>query len=273
MLSGHYINLSKDSERRARLDANLGELGLLSHIKRFEAKPWRGSVPNGMTAPEFGTNLSHLEVIANQKDEFELILEDDVKLNRHLPNVLRLLPRSLLDQNDLVFFGYGINAFDFQLIKRLVDIVNSSEHDLYFPGDKVANVQVLDCKFFFRHGLHAYVVNKNSKQKIIDLHHEQISTGSGMPLDLILRKSFSNDRLKGAIVFPPVVELDMEKVSNCVERDRKNGTIFHERVANIFVKKHCVEASLNRNQKILKSEQKERALEIAKVFKDLLVPF
>ena len=39
MLSGHYINLSKDSERRARLDANLGELGLLSHIKRFEAKP------------------------------------------------------------------------------------------------------------------------------------------------------------------------------------------------------------------------------------------
>ena len=272
MLSGHYINLSKDSKRRARLDANLGELGLLSHIKRFEAKPWSGSVPAGMTGPEFGTNLSHLEVIANQIDEFELIFEDDVKINRHLPNVLRLLPRSLFEQNDLVFFGYGINAFDFQLIKRLVDLVNTSEHDLYFPGDKVANLQVLDCKLFFRHGLHAYVTNKNSKQKIIDLHDEQISTGRGMPLDLIFRKSFSDGSLKGAIVFPPVVEIDMEKVSNCVERDLKNGTIFHERVANIFVKKHCAQAYSDRSQKTLKTEQNRRAVEIAKVFEDLLVP-
>ncbi len=273
MLSGHYINLSKDSKRRARLDANLGELGLLSKIKRFEVQPWSGIVPDGMTCPEFGTNLSHLEVIANQKDEFELIFEDDIKINRHLPNVLRLLPRSLFEQNDLVFFGYGINAFDFQLIKRLVDIVNTSEHDLYFPGDKVANMQVLDCKFFFRHGLHAYVANKNSKQKIIDLHNEQISAGRGMPLDLMFRRSFSDGSLKGAIVFPPVVEIDMEKVSNCVERDLKNGTIFHERVANIFVKKHCAQASSDRSEKTLKIEQSERASEIAKVFEDLLVPF
>ena len=103
MLSGHYINLSKDTKRRAQLDANLDELGLLSHIRRFEAKPWNGNVPNGMTGPEFGTNLSHLEVIADQQDEFELIFEDDVKINRHLPNVLKLLPRSLFEQNDLVF--------------------------------------------------------------------------------------------------------------------------------------------------------------------------
>ena len=32
-----------------------------------------------------------------------------------------------------------------------------------------------------------------------------------MPLDLIFRRSFSDGRLKGAIVFPPVVEIDMEK--------------------------------------------------------------
>ena len=272
MLSGHYINLSKDSKRRARLDANLGELGLLSHIKRFEVEPWRGSVPNGMTCPEFGTNLSHLEVISNQREEFELIFEDDIKLNRHLPNVLKLLPRNLFEQNDLVFFGYGINAFDFQLIKRLVDLVNTSEHDLYFPGDKVANMQVLDCKFFFRHGLHAYVTNKNSKKKIIDLHDEQISTGRGMPLDLIFRRSFSEGRLKGAIVFPPVVEIDMEKVSNCVERDLKNGTIFHERVANIFVKKHCAQTYSDRSRKTLKIEQNQRASEISKVLEDLLAP-
>lgn len=272
MFNGHYINLSKDSYRRSQLEANLKELGLTEFIKRFQATPWNGKAPNGITAPEYGTNLSHLELIANQHDDFGLIFEDDVKLTPHFPNVIRLLPRSLYEQNDLVFFGYGINAFDFQLIKRLLDVVNTSEHDLYFPGEKVSNLQVLDCKFFFRHGLHAYVLNKNSVQKILDLHDQQMATGCGLPLDLILRKGFCEGHLKGAVVFPPVVELDLEKVSNCVERDTQNGTVFHERMANVFVKKYCSHTVSNRTPEMLHNEQSDRANLIVDILRDMLIP-
>ena len=52
MLSGHYINLSKDSKRRARLDANLDELGLLSHIKDLKQNHGM-AVSKWMTGPEF----------------------------------------------------------------------------------------------------------------------------------------------------------------------------------------------------------------------------
>ena len=63
--------------------------------------------PKWYDRPRVWNKFVSFRSIANQQNEFELIFEDDVKINRHLPNVLKLLPSSLFEQNDLVFFGYG----------------------------------------------------------------------------------------------------------------------------------------------------------------------
>lgn len=165
------------------------------------------------------------------------MLEDDVVLSQHFPTVVEALPASIYFDNDFLFFGFGINAFDFSLISRLTDLVINHKKDLYFPGRKTSDCVVLDCKDWFRHGLHAYAVNIAAKDKILGYVEEQLNAGIALPIDLLLRKAFEIGKLKGAIIFPPVVGTGVERTTHMKEREALMQTEHHEKMSNLFVRK------------------------------------
>ena len=129
-----------------------------------------------------------------------------------------------------VFFGFGINAFDFSLISRLTDLIINHEKDLYFPGRNSSDCVVLDCKDWYRHGYNAYAVNITAKNKILEYVQEQLNAGVVLPIDLIIRKAFETRKLTGKIVFPPVVGTGATRSTHMGEREALMQTGHHENV-------------------------------------------
>ena len=237
MYHGRYINLTTAVDRRCRIERNLIELGINGYFHRYDAHPYDGDAPKGLTKAEFGCLLSHCEVLRSQTEEIQIVLEDDVVLSQHFPTVVEALPKSIYLDNDFLFFGFGINAFDFSLISRLTDLVINHKKDLYFPGRKTSDCVVLDCKDWFRHGLHAYAVNIAAKDKVLGYVEEQLNAGIALPIDLLLRKAFEIGKLKGAIIFPPVVGTGVERTTHMKEREALMQTEHHEKMSNLFVRK------------------------------------
>ena len=237
MYPGKYINLATAVDRRCRIERNLIELGINGYFHRFDAHPYVGDAPKGLTKAEFGCLLSHCQVLRSQTEDIQLVLEDDVVLSQHFRTVVEALPASIYSENDFVFFGFGINAFDFSLISRLTDLVINHNKDLYFPGRKTSDCVVLDCKDWFRHGLHAYAVNIAAKDKVLGYFEEQLNAGIALPIDLLLRKAFEIGKLKGAIIFPPVVGTGVERTTHMKEREALMQTEHHEKMSNLFVRK------------------------------------
>lgn len=237
MYHGRYINLTTAVDRRHRIESNLSELGISGFFQRFDAHSFNGDAPKGLTKSEFGCLLSHCEVLRSQTEDIQIVLEDDVVLSQHFPTVVEALPTSMYLDNDFLFFGFGINAFDFSLISRLTDLVINHKKDLYFPGRKTSDCVVLDCKDWFRHGLHAYAVNIAAKDKVLGYVEEQLNAGIALPIDLLLRKAFEIGKLKGAIIFPPVVGTGVERTTHMKEREALMQTEHHEKMSNLFVRK------------------------------------
>lgn len=237
MYHGRYINLATAVDRRHRIERNLFDLGINGFFHRYDAHPYDGDAPKGLTKAEFGCLLSHCQVLRSQTEGIQIVLEDDVVLSQHFPTVVEALPASIYLDNDFLFFGFGINAFDFSLISRLTDLVINHKKDLYFPGRKTSDCVVLDCKDWFRHGLHAYAVNIAAKDKILGYVEEQLNAGIALPIDLLLRKAFETGKLKGAIIFPPVVGTGFERTTHMKEREALMQTEHHEKMSNLFVRK------------------------------------
>ena len=237
MYHGRYINLATAVDRRHRIERNLVELKINALFQRYEAQPYIGDAPKGLTKAEFGCLLSHCQVLRSQTEDIQIVLEDDVVLSEHFRTVVEALPTSIFSENDFVFFGFGINAFDFSSISRLTDLIINHNKDLYFPGRKTSDCVVLDCKDWYRHGLYAYAVNIAAKDKVLGYVEEQLNAGIALPIDLLLRKAFEIGKLKGAIIFPPVVGTGVERTTHMEEREALMQTDHHVKMSNLFVRK------------------------------------
>lgn len=237
MYHGRYINLATAVDRRHRIERNLVELKINAFFQRYEAQPYIGDAPKGLTKAEFGCLLSHCHVLRSQTEEIQIVLEDDVVLSEHFRTVVEALPTSIFSENDFVFFGFGINAFDFSSISRLTDLIINHNKDLYFPGRKTSDCVVLDCKDWYRHGLYAYAVNIAAKDRILEYVTEQLNAGMVLPIDLLLRKAFEKGKLRGTIIFPPVVGAGVMTATHMEEREALMQTDHHVKMSNLFVRK------------------------------------
>ena len=255
MYPGRYINLATAVDRRQRIERNLFELGINGLFHRYEAQPYGGDTPKGLTKAEFGCLLSHCEVLRAQTENIQIVLEDDVVLSEHFRDVVEALPASIYSENDFVFFGFGINAFDFSLISRLTDLIINHEKDLYFPGRNSSDCVLLDCKDWYRHGLHAYAVNISAKNKILEYVQEQLNAGVVLPIDLLLRKAFETRKLTGTIIFPPVVGTGVTRSTHMGEREALMQTEHHEKMSNLFVRKFDSFKTSGRNRAEIEAEQ------------------
>src|SRR5271157_102699 len=81
---GYYINLDRSPDRRAVMDAQLAQLGLTDHYRRFAAVDGN---PQGLASPtltvsELGCFASHQQLLQRHADGAEHLhlIEDDIVL-------------------------------------------------------------------------------------------------------------------------------------------------------------------------------------------------
>lgn len=271
MIPGYYINLDGAFEKRDSFDKQLKILQLEKYIERFSGIEPLSNVPNGLSQGEYGCMLSHLELLENQTSQYQLVFEDDVKIGAQFPGLISKLPKSLFLEKDFVIFGYGINIFDYNLIKNLTEVVNGNVNDLYDPGSNTKHITVLDCKDWYRHGTFAYAVNKNAYEKLKWLIDSQLKSNSIEPIDLVMKKGFQSGLLSGVIAFPPVISVNNDALSHMVDREDVS-TKSHIELSNLFVRNHDPDASKTRTMEHILSEQMVRASKIASALEKFLQP-
>lgn len=271
MISGYYINLDKAVEKRRTFDQQLNILKLEGYIKRFSGVEPSANLPKGLSRGEYGCMLSHLNLLKNQTTEYQLVFEDDIEIGPQFPGLISKLPKSLFLRNDFVIFGYGINIFDYNLIKNLTEVVNGNVNDLYDPGLNTQHITILDCKDWYRHGTFAYAVNKNAYPKLKSLIDNQASADNIEPIDLVMKRGFKSGALSGVIAFPPVISVNNDFTSQMIDREDVS-TKSHIELSNLFVRNHDPAASTVRTLEHISSEQMMRASKIASLLEKFLQP-
>jgi glycosyl transferase, family 25 len=158
----YYINLDTQPERRARIEWQLGELGLRAERIRATTpadipedvltRYCPGPAPWWLTAPELACTFSHIaaiESIANGSDKCGLILEDDVVLSA----------------------PFGLFAAEYERIVSDIEIVKldgSGDHPLVAPGPSLEVCGTALRKVTsFRVGAGAYIITKGAAQSLL----------------------------------------------------------------------------------------------------------
>lgn len=231
---GYFINLAECIERRNRIEDQLTNLKISDIITRFNASKFDHSPIATLTKSEYGCYVSNVRAINDSTADINYIFEDDVIISKDILNWIKEPNTSIFNDFDVVFFGYGINAFNFDLIKNLISIIKSDELDLF--QDDSNFIKLLDAKYWYQHGCYAYAFNIKSKEKIINNLVGSLNNNLAIPIDLEFKRLFQNGALKGAIIFPSIVSVNESIPSTMLERQSTPSSSSHIEISNLFVK-------------------------------------
>lgn len=231
---GYFINLVECIDRRNRIENQLANLKISDIITRFNASKFDHSPINTLTKSEYGCYVSNVRAINESTADINYIFEDDIIFSKDILNWIREPNISIFNDFDVIFFGYGINAFNFDLIKNLINIIKYDEFDLFEEDCNI--VKLLDAKYWYQHGCYAYAFNIKSKEKIINNLMGSLNNNLAIPIDLEFKRLFQNGALKGAIIFPSIVSVNQSIPSTMIERQSTPSSSSHIEISNLFVK-------------------------------------
>jgi GR25 family glycosyltransferase involved in LPS biosynthesis len=204
-----YINLDEQVARRTALEANfnhcmdaLGEPAKQDwQLERVPAvdMPWveAMAVPGRITLREKACFLSHRQALASQLEsgDHAWVMEDDTVLS---PNTFSVLGQSLdtLPQNwDILFTDVCI--YEAPAMLRMMALRNQFEHS--------RTIQCLDLRDWPFAAASSYIVNKKSKQKVLDLL--SASSELDLQIDLLFRALCHQGALQAQMYFPFITSL------------------------------------------------------------------
>ena len=172
-MQSFYINLDHAVERDSIIQNQIKESKLLFDIERFSAV-YGKNVPGkleSLSAGQLGCLLSHIGVVEKSltTDDHLMVLEDDEEFSSMLNHSITLtneldpkdwdifyIDLTIVEIEDFLFVGRNFNS----LIKN-----NLKPTALKLPVS------------FKAYGTHAYIINKNSKYKILGLLKNNLNIG------------------------------------------------------------------------------------------------
>jgi hypothetical protein len=196
-VEGAYINLDRDTARRAAIEAQLAGLGLPYVVERLPgidgAKA--GGLPAGLRPGQFGCWLSHLAALERSlgSDRHLHVIEDDALISRKLRALPELLGALESGKGDWDLLYLDATLVEIDDMYRMFDWVRQSRER--------GIVQV--CKVpaqFTVFGTHSYVVNGERKRQV----HEFLAgrLDSGYPIDNVLAQAIREGALKAFVSAP-----------------------------------------------------------------------
>jgi hypothetical protein len=194
-VEGVYINLDRDTARRAAIEAQLAPLALPYPVQRLAGVDGgkAGERPEGLRPGQFGCWLSHLAALESAlgSDRHLHVVEDDALLSPKLRSLPELLAALGSEDWDLLYLDATL--VEIADMHRMFDWVRESREK--------GVVQV--CKVpaqFTLYGTHSYVVNGARKRSV----HEYLAARlrSGYPIDNVLAQAIREGTLKAFVSAP-----------------------------------------------------------------------
>ncbi|WP_141400622.1 hypothetical protein [Magnetospirillum sp. 15-1] len=195
-----YINLQSATGRNDELVRNFSESAFTDEwtLHRFEAISAQSQLvldTKGTASPNLKGNYhSHVECIRQSKcyDNHVMIIEDDTKFCHATQFWLERIIESISENDwDIILIDFYVsNAID------MADLMKARRQCLESNSISLTNAALWNRAFA---GAGSYIVNKNSKNKII----EAMSFDSlDYAYDLLLRQAMCGGVLNGILVFP-----------------------------------------------------------------------
>ena len=194
-VEGVYINLDRDTARRAAIEAQLSHLGLPYPVERFagvDGAKAQGR-PEGLRPGQFGCWLSHLAALERSlaSDAHLHVIEDDALISPKLRALPELLAALASVEWDLLYLDATL--VEIADMHRMFDWVRQSREK--------GIVQV--CRVpaqFTVYGTHSYVVNGERKRRVHDFLGARLR--SGYPIDNALAQGIREGALNAFLSAP-----------------------------------------------------------------------
>ena len=185
---GIYLNLEESIVRKKILNMELDKHNLSSLYERFESIVFDGYMDSPLTPTEIGCFKSHIEAIklSLSYDTHIHILEDDIFFSKVFLQVVEHFIKSIDEQSWDIFF----TSFTVPIYKPYYQ---------FFLKYDIEKINFFNMSNMLLTGAHSYIINKNSKQNIIDKLEKY---NFQIPVDLALRELINNNELKAYSLYP-----------------------------------------------------------------------
>ena len=191
-----FINLAEQAKRRKFVENNFQAHNALGwRLHRIEAVTAQTikdrSVPGAIRDAEKGCFLSHIDAIAESRkfDGHAFIAEDDIQFGKQSVQAIETILESVPDDAwDIVY-----TDILFPDMHTMIDGFLQRRRD----GSKQALINLREARFC---GSTAYIVNRNAKDRVLDLISQEGPIDR--PYDLYLQRLIRSDRLRAFLVFP-----------------------------------------------------------------------
>jgi len=214
----HYINLDSASDRKAAIESSFQNT--LPHgwkLERVSATVARDveNVPGNISPVEKACFLSHQKIIQStlESGNHEMIVEDDCVFSRNAFRIVDDLTSGLDDKTwDLLFLEVGIGDTG-----QMIDL--KMERNRLAAERQISLLKLSKLSFF---GSLSYVVNKNSKRKILQCLSK--FTRLDLQYDLALRHLIHGGELNGLAVFPFITTPSTHAKNSSIQKDETQQT-------------------------------------------------
>jgi hypothetical protein len=213
--TGFYVNLDRNPERKAGIEAELARHGL-SGYRRFPAALGNAlGFPNDvLTGGEMGCFTSHTQLLKqNIGSALPLhVIEDDIMLSPQLEQVLDwAIDSGQLEKYDILFTDVAVPLLNdaFHAYKAYYDAAVS--RDASGAIEKVV-FSIVDMRELIFASTCSFMVNPLSIGKLAALFEQSLRAGATLPVDLTIRKLCQEGAIRVGCIFPFVTSIRPESV-------------------------------------------------------------
>jgi GR25 family glycosyltransferase involved in LPS biosynthesis len=216
---GYYINLDRDADRRAAMEAQLTALGPEARYRRFPAvdgNPF-GVATSTLTDGELGCFLSHYLLLQMHLDGAAHlhVIEDDTILASRAPYFLRqAIASGQLENLDILFTESAITLS--------LDAWWEGRREYQSRINRTEDGAVADVRFGhvpYVAGTTSYLVNRGSIQLVCDILREELEGRATRPIDLLIREKATEGKLRVQCLFPFITSTGLADSTSTMSRD------------------------------------------------------
>ena len=224
MLNIYYINLESAIERRIAIEKNLNQFlmsgATVNRVSAFDAKyVHKHEIAGSIRNTEKACFLSHMKAIEMSllQPGPALIIEDDISLG----------PQSISQIKDLL--GKASIGIDLLFAEMCISSL-SSMFQLYMLKRELLRdnkIEVLQTQLFDFAGATAYILNHQSKSKLLKIMQKIKSFD--LPYDLVLKQLILNGDISSGFIFPFVATLTGNSLNTDIqlEADELPNVVYH----------------------------------------------
>lgn len=225
-MQGHYINLDRSTDRRAAMALQLQQLGLAGIARLAAVDGQRTARPAhcAISQSELGCFLSHVQAIdAAARDgggALRLVLEDDTRLSRDLPEVLRGLAPADFGDAHIVFLDCQPYMSVAALQALWASLRTYREDREASASGQPGRIGLYDAQALYHWGANAYLLTPRGQRELPALAAAELQAGPSLAFDMWLNRLVREQRIVASVLAPFLAAPHLENHARSTMADR-----------------------------------------------------